>query len=334
MLGRLRRARPLPLLRLLGADADPDVLPHRRLGRAAARSTPRSSSSSTHGRLAPHAGRRSSSSTACTRRSRRRHDLRPARPATALRARRRDAGAGSSPPSRSPSPSRCRSSRSTPGCPTRTSRRRRRLGHPGRRAAQAGHLRLPPLRPPALPGGGASRAQPLILALARDRHRLRRAGGDGAAGHQEARRLLLGEPPGLRHARALRLQPRRASTGSVFQMLNHGLSTGALFLLVGMLYERRHTRLIADFGGLAKRMPRLRRGLRPRHPSSIGLPGLNGFVGEFLILLGAFASKPVWPRVPSIAATASSWARLHALAGPARPLRAGRRSRRTAPART
>ncbi|MGH7824345.1 MAG: NADH-quinone oxidoreductase subunit M [Candidatus Binatia bacterium] len=82
--------------------------------------------------------------------------------------------------------------------------------------------------------------------------------------------------------------------GSVYQMLNHGLSTGALFLLVGMIYDRRHTRLIDDFGGLWKPLPIFSAFLLVVTLSSIGLPGLNGFVGEFLILLGAFTVVPVW----------------------------------------
>lgn len=76
--------------------------------------------------------------------------------------------------------------------------------------------------------------------------------------------------------------------GSVLQMVNHGLSTGALFLLVGMIYERRHSRMIVDFGGLAKRMPIFAVFFLIVTLSSIGLPGLNGFVGEFMILLGSF----------------------------------------------
>jgi NADH-quinone oxidoreductase subunit M len=79
--------------------------------------------------------------------------------------------------------------------------------------------------------------------------------------------------------------------GSVIQMVNHGLSTGALFLLVGMIYDRRHTRLIADFGGLARVMPVYATFFMVVMLSSVGLPGLNGFVGEFLILLGAFHSS-------------------------------------------
>jgi NADH-quinone oxidoreductase subunit M len=82
--------------------------------------------------------------------------------------------------------------------------------------------------------------------------------------------------------------------GSLYQMLNHGLSTGALFLLVGMIYDRRHTRLIEDFGGLWKQLPIFSAVLLVVTFSSIGLPGLNGFVGEFLILLGAFDAAPRW----------------------------------------
>jgi NADH-quinone oxidoreductase subunit M len=76
--------------------------------------------------------------------------------------------------------------------------------------------------------------------------------------------------------------------GGVIQMINHGLSTGALFLMVGMIYERRHTRLIADFGGLWKVIPAFSAMFLVVTLSSLGLPGLNGFVGEFLVLVGAF----------------------------------------------
>jgi NADH-quinone oxidoreductase subunit M len=76
--------------------------------------------------------------------------------------------------------------------------------------------------------------------------------------------------------------------GGVLQMINHGLSTGALFLMVGMIYERRHTRLIRDFGGLWAVMPAFCTLFLIVCLSSLGLPGLNGFVGEFLILVGTF----------------------------------------------
>jgi NADH-quinone oxidoreductase subunit M len=82
--------------------------------------------------------------------------------------------------------------------------------------------------------------------------------------------------------------------GSIYQMLNHGISTGSLFLIVGMVYERRHTRQIADFGGLSKVMPIYAVFFMIVTLSSIGLPGTNGFVGEFLILLGAFQSNVVY----------------------------------------
>ena len=78
--------------------------------------------------------------------------------------------------------------------------------------------------------------------------------------------------------------------GAVIQMLNHGLSTGALFLLVGIIYERTHTREISEYGGIAKIVPVYVTFLMIASLSSIGLPGLNGFVGEFLILLGSFKS--------------------------------------------
>jgi NADH-quinone oxidoreductase subunit M len=83
-----------------------------------------------------------------------------------------------------------------------------------------------------------------------------------------------------------------AIEGSILQMVNHGLSTGALFLLVGVVYERRHTRLLADYGGLGKTMPVYTTFFIIAVLSSVGLPGLNGFVGEFLILAGTFQTHP------------------------------------------
>ncbi|MBA2291846.1 MAG: NADH-quinone oxidoreductase subunit M [Gemmatimonadales bacterium] len=81
--------------------------------------------------------------------------------------------------------------------------------------------------------------------------------------------------------------------GAILVMVSHGLSTGALFFLIGMLYERRHTRNIADFGGLAKAAPLMAAAFTITAFSSIGLPGLNGFIGEFLVLIGAFGRYPV-----------------------------------------
>jgi NADH-quinone oxidoreductase subunit M len=81
-----------------------------------------------------------------------------------------------------------------------------------------------------------------------------------------------------------------AVQGALIQMINHGISTGALFLLIGMLYERRHTRAMADFGGIAKTVPVFTFFMMLTVLASAGLPGLNGFVGEFMILLGAWKS--------------------------------------------
>ncbi|MEQ1727592.1 MAG: NADH-quinone oxidoreductase subunit M [Vicinamibacterales bacterium] len=82
--------------------------------------------------------------------------------------------------------------------------------------------------------------------------------------------------------------------GSVIQQINHGISTGALFLLVGVVYERRHTREIAEYGGLSRVMPAFAAVFLVMTMSSIGLPTLNGFIGEFLILQGVFTKSWVW----------------------------------------
>ena len=90
-----------------------------------------------------------------------------------------------------------------------------------------------------------------------------------------------------------------AVTGAVYQMLNHGISTGALFFMVGMLYDRRHTRAIAEFGGIKTVMPWFSALFLVVCLSSIAVPGFNGFVGEFLILIGS------WPSFPTLVAFAS-----------------------------
>ncbi|WNJ16296.1 NADH-quinone oxidoreductase subunit M [Pontibacter sp. G13] len=91
--------------------------------------------------------------------------------------------------------------------------------------------------------------------------------------------------------------------GAVIQMVNHGVTTGALFLLVGMIYDRRHTRQISDFQGIAEVMPRFTVLFLITVMASIGLPGLNGFVGEFTILVGSFSSPVISVAFPIIAAT-------------------------------
>jgi len=111
-------------------------------------------------------------------------------------------------------------------------------------------------------------------------------------------------------------------SGGVLQMINHGLSTGALFLLVGMIYERRHTYAIAEYGGLQKSVPVLAAVFVLVMMSSIGLPGLNGFVGEFLVLLGTFITRRWWAIVAStgviLAAVYLLWAYQRVFQGAAR----------------
>lgn len=86
---------------------------------------------------------------------------------------------------------------------------------------------------------------------------------------------------------------RAGLQGAILQMINHGVSTGALFLLVGVIYDRRHTRQLREFGGLAKVMPVYAAVFVIVTMSSIGVPGTNGFVGEFMIILGTFVSLPL-----------------------------------------
>ena len=103
--------------------------------------------------------------------------------------------------------------------------------------------------------------------------------------------------------------------GALYQMLNHGVSTGALFLFVGMIYERRHTRMISDFGGLVRPMPWFSTFFVIASLSSIGLPFLNGFIGEFLIMLGSWTSAAVnhtWI-ITMFAGTGVIWAAVYML---------------------
>jgi NADH-quinone oxidoreductase subunit M len=102
--------------------------------------------------------------------------------------------------------------------------------------------------------------------------------------------------------------------GALYQMLNHGVSTGALFLFVGFIYERRHTRMISEFGGLATPMPWFSTLFVIASLSSIGLPFLNGFVGEFLILIGMWTSRVSHPWIVTmLAATGVIWAAVYML---------------------
>ena len=125
--------------------------------------------------------------------------------------------------------------------------------------------------------------------------------------------------------------------GAMMVMVTHGLSTGALFFLIGMLYERRHTRMIADFGGLAKVVPLLAAAFTITAFSSIGLPGINGFIGEFLVLIGSFGRYPILVGVATTVVVFS--AAIHAVGHAARVLQphdqpAERGHRRPHPSRT
>ena len=105
-----------------------------------------------------------------------------------------------------------------------------------------------------------------------------------------------------------------AVQGALIQMVNHGLSTGALFLIIGMLYERRHTRAMADYGGIAKTVPVLTFFMLFSVFASAGLPGLNGFVGEFMILIGSWKSPTVGhPALVAVATTGVIFAAVYLL---------------------
>jgi NADH-quinone oxidoreductase subunit M len=109
-------------------------------------------------------------------------------------------------------------------------------------------------------------------------------------------------------------------TGGVLQMINHGLSTGGLFLIVGMIYDRYHTRMLDDLGGLAARLPLLAAMLVFISMASIGLPGLNGFVGEMLALAGMYRAHPVYAALGATGVVLGAWYLLtmlqHLLFGP------------------
>ncbi|MCB1160026.1 MAG: NADH-quinone oxidoreductase subunit M, partial [Leptospiraceae bacterium] len=98
--------------------------------------------------------------------------------------------------------------------------------------------------------------------------------------------------------------------GGMIQMINHGVSTGMLFLMIGMIYERTHTRMIADYGGIAKVVPTFAIFFMIAMLSSVGLPGMNGFVGEFLVLLGTLKANVV---LGILAGTGVVWAAAYLL---------------------
>jgi len=112
----------------------------------------------------------------------------------------------------------------------------------------------------------------------------------------------------------------QGTQGALMVMISHGVSTGALFFLIGMVYERRHSRLIADFGGIAAVMPGFAAVLTFVSLSSVGLPATNGFIGEFLVLLGSFQTHPVAATISTtaviLAAAYLLWALKRILYGP------------------
>ena len=119
----------------------------------------------------------------------------------------------------------------------------------------------------------------------------------------------------------------QAVSGAVLQMVNHGLSTGALFLLVGMLYERRHTRLLSEYGGIWAKVPIFGSFFIITALSSAGLPGMNGFIGEFTILLGTFRVNIAYAAIATFGIVLAAWYLLvavrRALFGPLNPANAG-----------
>jgi NADH-quinone oxidoreductase subunit M len=120
---------------------------------------------------------------------------------------------------------------------------------------------------------------------------------------------------------------RQAVGGAVLQMVNHGLSTGALFLLVGVLYERRHTRLLSEYGGIWAKVPIFGSFFIITALSSVGLPGMNGFVGEFTILLGTFQVNVAYAAIATFGIVLAAWYLLVAvrrtLFGPLNPANTG-----------
>jgi NADH-quinone oxidoreductase subunit M len=94
--------------------------------------------------------------------------------------------------------------------------------------------------------------------------------------------------------------------GALMVMINHGISTGALFFMIGMIYERRHTRLIESYGGIARVVPMFAALLTIVTFSSIGVPGTNGFIGEFLVLIGSFRTEPILAVIASTAVIISA----------------------------
>ncbi len=194
----------------------------------------------------------------------------------------------------------------------------RRLGDPRRRPAEDGHLRAAPLRVPALPRRRRSTSRPAsaLLAVIGIIY-----GALVAMVQPDMKKLVAYSSVSHLGFVVLGLCAMNVQgvQGAVYQMLNHGVSTGGLFMIVGMLSDRRHTRLISEFGGLKAVDAAAGRCFLLITLSSIALPGMNGFVGEFLILLGVVPLGPAAHRLRRD--RRHSLGRLHAVDVPARELR-------------
>ena len=129
--------------------------------------------------------------------------------------------------------------------------------------------------------------------------------GAGPGGHEEADRLFVGRPYGFRDHRHFTVT-RQGIEGAMFQMLSHGIVSAALFLVVGVVHDRLHTRMIDRYDGLVARMPVYALIFMVFMLAAVGLPGTGGFVGQFLVIVGAFQVN-TW--VALLAATGWSWAR-------------------------
>jgi NADH-quinone oxidoreductase subunit M len=181
------------------------------------------------------------------------------------------------------------------GCPRRGAHRR--LGGAGRDRAEARRLRLR-----AVLAAHRARRQhlhgPLHDYAVADRgglYRLRRAGADR---HEEADRLLVDLAHGLRHPRLLHVQWAAIGVeGALVQMISHGFVSAAMFLCVGVMYDRMHSRQIADYGGVVNTMPKFAALFVFFAMANSGLPATSGFVGEFMVILGAVKFN-FWSALP------------------------------------
>jgi NADH-quinone oxidoreductase subunit M len=160
------------------------------------------------------------------------------------------------------------------------------VGGAGGDPAEDGRLRLPALLLPMFPVGSDVLA-PLVLWMSAPSPSSTRAWWRWRRGHEEADRLFVGGAHGLRDDGHLRVN-QQGIDGAIFQMISHGFISGALFLCVGVIYDRMHTREIDAYGGLVNRMPAYALVFMFFTMANVGLPGTSGFVGEFLTLMGMF----------------------------------------------